>query len=114
LVGTIDPPSGFGLNPSPQLRSKWIAPGWPFVNPVQEETATQMAIRGGTDSRANAAARKGLDINELDGQNKEDNERTDMMGLVYDTDPRKVNKSGAAQAGDKTIENQTNRAISSE
>lgn len=98
MSGQVGMPKGYLDNPRPWHRASFMSPAIPFVNPVQEEQAAQMAIRGGTESRENIAAIKGYDMSELDEQTTESNKRVDEHGLVYDTDPRKVTKSGNASA----------------
>lgn len=94
LSGAIAMPKGYLDNPRPWLRVHFVSPGWPFVNPQEEEAAAQAAIRGGTESRANVAAEKGYDVDELDRQQRRDLDRADQLDLVYDTDPRKVSRAG--------------------
>ena len=96
--GVLDIPDFF-KNPRKYLKVKWLAPGWPYVNPLQEAQADNLAIRGGVTSRSRVAAKRGMDPRALDQEIKADNERADELKLVFDSDPRKVNKSGAAQVG---------------
>jgi len=92
--GEIKPPDDYYDNPRRYLKVDFVSPAWYAIQPKEEEEAAQMAIRGGTDTRENVNARKGLDIIETDKQNKIDQERADELGLVYDTDPRVVSKAG--------------------
>ena len=55
--------------------------GWQWVDPEKEFKAVVLAIRAGLMSRSEAA----------------DNARADALGLVLDSDPRKVARTGAAQ-----------------
>ncbi len=85
-------------------RIKWRPDGWPWVDPVKDQLAEQMAVRNGFKSRAQVIASQGGDIETVDKENAEDNARADSLGLVYDTDPRKTASSGAIQkATDATI-----------
>jgi capsid protein len=79
------------------LKAKWIAPGWPYVNPLQEAQANIAEVRAGLNSRENVVGSKGFDINELDTQIATDNDRADTLGLKFDSDARTTNKSGAVQ-----------------
>lgn len=92
--GEMKAPSDYLDNPRRYLKAEFVSPAWYAIQPKEEEEAAQMAIRGGTDTRENVNARKGLDIIETDKQNKIDQDRADSMGLVYDTDPRVVSKAG--------------------
>lgn len=88
---------GYGDKPRKYFKAKWIAPGWPYVNPLQEAQANVLEVRAGLESRENVVARKGHDINHLDKQIKADNTRADEYELVFDSDARHTNKSGATQ-----------------
>ncbi|MEH6630172.1 MAG: phage portal protein [Halopseudomonas aestusnigri] len=87
---------GFGANPRPFISAKWKAPGWRYVNPVQEVNAIKTQIRSGLISRADAVAELGGDIEEVDAILSDDNLRADGLGLVLDTDPRKTTMSGGS------------------
>lgn len=93
-TGIVRMPEGFSENPRPWLRAKWVAPGWPYVNPQQEAQAIGIDMRNGLVSRAAAVAAKGRDISELDEEIAEDNKRADGLGLRFDSDPRKSAAGG--------------------
>lgn len=85
-------------------RVKWRPDGWPWVDPVKDQLAQQMAIRNGFKSRARVVAELGDDVETVDAEIVEDNKRADSAGLVLDSDPRKTNTSGAVQkATEKTV-----------
>lgn len=92
LSGQVKLPRSIDIRAA--MRARYVPPGWTYVDPLVEEKAAQLAIRGGTDTRTNVAARKGMDIASIDEQQKIDQERADSMGLIYDTDPRRVSGSG--------------------
>lgn len=86
------------------LNIKWRPDGWPWVDPVKDQLAEQMAVRNGFKSRAQVVAERGGDVETVDREQAEDNARADEMGLLYDSDPRQTDKSGAIQkAIDQTI-----------
>lgn len=93
-TGLLKAPSDYLDNPRKYMMVNFVSPAWFSIQPKEEEEAAQMAIRGGTDTRENVAARKGFDVNELDRQQRNDLDRADRLGLTYDTDPRKVSKAG--------------------
>ena len=80
LTGTLEAP-GCASDPATHLVAKWIPQGWQWVDPEKEFKAVVLAIRAGLMSRSEAA----------------DNARADALGLVLDSDPRKVARTGAAQ-----------------
>ena len=110
LAGALKAP-GFASDPAPWLTVKWIPQGWQWVDPEKEFKAVVLAIRAGLMSRSEAmlAIRAGLmsrseaisafgyDAEEIDREIAADNARADALGLVLDSDPRKVARTGAAQ-----------------
>ncbi len=91
-------------NPRKYLNIKWRPDGWPWVDPVKDQLAEQMAVRNGFKSRAQVVAERGGDVETVDREIAEDNARADSLGLIYDSDPRQTKKSGAIQtATDATI-----------
>ena len=86
----------FVANHRKYLRIKWCIDGWPWVDPVKDQVAERMAIRGGLKSRAESVAERGRDVEEVDAEIQADNERVDRLGLVLDTDPRSTANNGNA------------------
>ena len=78
-------------------RIKWQPDGWPWVDPVKDQLAQQMAVRNGFKSRSQVIAEMGDDVEVVDAEIAEDNARADKMGLIFDTDPRKTAKTGTMQ-----------------
>ena len=56
-----------------------------------------LAIRAGLMSRSEAISAFGYDAEEIDREIAADNARADALGLVLDSDPRRVARTGAAQ-----------------
>jgi lambda family phage portal protein len=79
------------------LRIKWRPDGWPWVDPVKDQLAEQMAVRNGFKSRSRVVAERGEDVETVDQEIAEDNARADKLGLVFDSDPRNTAASGAMQ-----------------
>ena len=79
------------------LACKWIPQGWQWVDPEKEFKALQLAIRSGLMSRSEAISSFGYDAEDVDREIAADNARADALGLVLDSDPRRVAKTGAAQ-----------------
>jgi lambda family phage portal protein len=72
---------------------KWIPQGWSWVDPEKEYKAMQLAVRSGLMSRSEAVSAFGYDSEDLDREIAADNARADRLGLVFDTDPRKIDLS---------------------
>ncbi len=79
--------------------------GWPWTDPVKDQVGAQMMRRNGFASRAQLVAEIGNDIDVVDREIMEENDRADENGLVYDTDSRKTAQSGVMQkAQEATVE----------
>lgn len=86
LSGTVDVPA-FVDNQRDYTRARFQAPGWAYVNPVQEVQAVKEKIKAGLMSRQQAAADMGEDIEEIDAQLVNDANRAAKNGMVFDIDP---------------------------
>ncbi|PJK29947.1 phage portal protein [Minwuia thermotolerans] len=80
------------------LRVQWMAEGWEWVDPQKEQAAEQSAVRNGFTSRQAVVAKLGRDVDVVDQEIRSDNDRADRLGLVLDTDPRRVSRAGLTQA----------------
>jgi lambda family phage portal protein len=78
------------------LALEWALPRREMISPAQEIPPIMQAIRGGLSSRSEEQRKLGYDPADLDRIIAEDNARADRLGLVFDSDPRRV--SGAGQA----------------
>jgi lambda family phage portal protein len=87
---------GYAMNPDLYHDIHWISPGWPWVSPLEDVQASVMAIRGGLDAREHIVAESGKEVETVDDLTAASNKRADELGLVYDTDPRKIGKPGVA------------------
>jgi lambda family phage portal protein len=97
-------------NRNKYLRIKWRPDGWAWVDPVKDQLAEQMAIRNGFKSRARTVAERGDDVENVDREIAEDNERADNANLVLDSDPRKTSASGAMQKAVEAVVTETTPA----
>jgi capsid protein len=79
------------------LQAKWIPQGWQWVDPEKEFKAMLLAIRAGLMSRSEAVSSFGYDAEDMDREIAADNARADAMGLIFDSDPRLTQKTGAMQ-----------------
>lgn len=86
LSGKIEA-SEYADMPNDYARARFQAPGWAYVNPVQEVQAVKEKIKAGLMSRQQAAADMGEDIEEIDAQLVNDANRAASNGMVFDIDP---------------------------
>ena len=74
--------------------AKWIPPAFESIDRVKDAEADILEIRGGLTSQQDAIARRGGDpraqMDEMDQWNAE----VDAKGIILDTDPRNVARSG--------------------
>lgn len=98
LSGAIKIPDYF-QNRRNYLRIKWRPDGWDWVDPEKDQRSAKMAIRSGFKSRAQVVAERpgGRDVEDVDNEISEDNDRADSLGLVFDTDPRETDNDGSLQ-----------------
>ena len=78
-------------------RIKWRPDGWPWVDPVKDILAEQMAMRNGLKSRDQCIAERGGDAEIVDREIAAGNVRADGYGFIFDSDPRKTVGTGAIQ-----------------
>jgi lambda family phage portal protein len=91
----------------------WAPPVFEAVDPLKDYTADQIAVRSGLMSMPNAISARGFDPDELVEEQAQFLKVTDALGLVFDTDPRKTARTGAAQSagGDKASGDEEERAL---
>ena len=68
-----------------------------MIDPASEINSTITAIRGGLTTLSEAIRQNGYDPAEVLAERAQDDKELDRLGLVLDTDPRIVNKSGMTQ-----------------
>ncbi|MFN7918912.1 MAG: phage portal protein [Bryobacteraceae bacterium] len=76
---------------------RWIGPTIEMLDPRMETLATINRVRAGFMSRSEAIAQLGWRAEDVDAEIAADNARADSLGLVLDTDPRKVTQQGQGQ-----------------
>ena len=81
---------------------EWSPPKFDAVDPYKDAMADLLAIRTGTMTLAQAIARQGHNPDAVLAEIAATNAKLDGLGLVLDSDPRRVTKTGSAQAGDPT------------
>ncbi|WP_374422734.1 phage portal protein [Paracoccus sp. (in: a-proteobacteria)] len=89
-----------GQIPTPDVPVEWSPPKFDAVDPYKDAMADLLAIRTGTMTLAQAIARQGHNPDAVLAEIAATNAKLDDLGLVLDSDPRRVTKTGSAQAGD--------------
>jgi lambda family phage portal protein len=85
---------------------EWRTPKWAWVDPYKDALAEIAQIRAGIKSRSMVIEEQGYDPEMVDQEQADDNKRADELGLVLDSDARKVNKTGTEQAAGNGNESQ--------
>ena len=80
------------------VRVDWVFPKRQLVDPTKEIPAITKSIRAGLTSRQQQVRELGYDPEDVEREIQEDNVNADEKGLVFDSDPRRVNNGGQIQA----------------
>ena len=80
--------------------AQWTPPRRELIDPDKEITATVKSVRSGLMSLSEAIREYGYDPEEVLREMQQDNDLLDQLGLVLDSDPRKVTLAGQSQHND--------------
>lgn len=76
----------------------WIpTPGWGYVDPTKEAASQRDRIRSGMTTRSRTVLEDGMDPDQLDEERAREIAREEQLGLIYDTQPEKIDGSGRKQ-----------------
>lgn len=75
----------------------WSPPRREMIDPTVETEASKEAVRAGFSTRSEEIRQRGLDPIAIDEEIAADNARADKLGLVLDSDPRRLNLRGQEQ-----------------
>lgn len=77
--------------------ARWTPPPPPMIDPVNEGLAIQRNVRTGIQTISDALRERGYDPEEVFTEMAADNKTLDRLGLVLDSDPRKMTQAGQFQ-----------------
>jgi lambda family phage portal protein len=108
-----------GRLPQENIAVAWSPPRFEAVDPLKDAMADLLAMRSGTMTLAQAIARQGHNPDAVLAEIAAMNAKLDALGVVLDSDPRKVTKTGVLQAetetgGDDTIRHAALRLVESD
>jgi capsid protein len=86
------------MQPGGSIPVEWSPPKFDAVDPLKDAMADLLALRSGTMSLAQAIARQGHNPDAVLAEIAAMNAKLDELGLVLDSDPRRVTKTGVMQA----------------
>jgi len=89
-----------GQIPTPDVPVEWSPPKFEAVDPQKDAMANLLSIRSGTMTLAEVIARQGRNPDAVLSEIAATNAKLDALGLVLDSDPRRVTKTGSAQTSD--------------
>ena len=87
-----------GQIPTPDVPVEWSPPKFEAVDPQKDAMANLLSIRSGTMTLAEVIARQGRNPDAVLAEIAATNAKLDDLGLVLDSDPRRVTKTGSAQS----------------
>lgn len=88
--------------PGPRPKHEWQAPPYPEVDPLKAATSRVIDIRAGVSTPQEVLRARGTDPRQVLEAYAEWNKQLDELGVVLDTDPRKVSRTGVGQTTDPT------------
>lgn len=90
------------LSPDVAVSWEYSPPRYESINPVDDARADVIEVRAGFKSEKDAIASRGYTIEQVYAEKKEAQTLADDLGLVLDTDPRKVSLNGQYQQSSST------------
>tara|TARA_R110000787_G_scaffold143488_5_gene257285 strand:- start:57682 stop:59178 length:1497 start_codon:yes stop_codon:yes gene_type:complete len=96
-----------GHIPEPVVPVEWSPPKFEAVDPMKDAMADLLSIRSGTMTLAEAIARQGRNPDAVLAEIASMNTKLDAAGIVLDSDPRRVTKTGSAQTTDAFVATET-------
>lgn len=87
----------YDQNPAFYKAGRWLPRGWSWIDPLKDVEANKTAVRSGFKTLSEVAAENGQDLEELFAQRHRELKMAEEYGLVFDTDPGKMDNKGASQ-----------------
>jgi lambda family phage portal protein len=89
------------------MKTRWIAPGWGWVDPVKEVESSVLAIQSGLSTLADECAGQGRDGEEVMNQLAAERKEYADLGLTYPPDTVNKSKAGAPAQDQTTTQDQS-------
>lgn len=86
---------------------RWTPPPPPMIDPVNEGLAFMRNVRAGAQSLSESLRERGYDPDVVLAEMAEDNKKLDALGLIIDSDPRRMTQAGQAQGGEAAQQSKT-------
>jgi lambda family phage portal protein len=95
LSGALSIP-GYRRNRRQFQQIRWIPPAWPWVDPLKDRQAEQLAVSERWKARSDVVEAEGFDVDETDARIAADQAREEALGLVVPR-PEPVSAAPAAE-----------------
>lgn len=95
-----------GALPQRSIPVEWAMPRFDSVNPIDDANAELILIRSGLKTLRQAIAERGYDPDAILREHAETAALLDKLGLVFDSDPRRVSRGGQEQPSQQAQEAQ--------
>jgi len=86
-----------GELPVPYVPCEWNPPAFESVNPLDDANAELIDMRSGTVSWDEAVSKRGRNPDDVMNEIADRQKKFDELGLIFDSDPRRVTKGGNEQ-----------------
>lgn len=86
-----------GLVPAPKVAVNWSPSRFEYLNPLDDARADLMMMRMGATSLPRVIGRQGEDLDDILAEIAATNAKLDALGVILDSDPRKVTQQGLYQ-----------------
>jgi lambda family phage portal protein len=97
---------------TPRVTAQWTAPSRSIVDPNAESKASLLDVRAGFRSWSDAVRERGMDPQRVAEQIAKDQKLFDGLGIVLDSDPRKVSIQGQGAVNQQGEEGEANGGAS--
>lgn len=95
-----------GVIDKPDYATKWTAPRFESIDPAKEAKGNLLAMRSGEVTLPQVVGSNGYDIDEQLAEIAATNKKLDELGIVLDSDPRRVSQTGQAASVGSTGDTQ--------
>lgn len=86
-----------GVVDDPEIPIEWSTPKWPAIEPYKDALAATLEVRAGLKTPQESIGERGRDVTDVLDEYEEWNAEVDKRGLIFDSDPRNLTRTGVMQ-----------------